>query len=103
MDMHIAFTDDGGDGDLAVNYDASGLGDRQSLLVSNQFYRYGFYTHQLHELLRGVGFSAEAAADVQPSEQGMQEAGRASYDAELIADEVRSAADPSGILRTGQG
>jgi C4-dicarboxylate transporter len=44
----------------------------------------------LKQLLVEAGFSAAAAADVCTSEWGMQDVGRASYDACLIAEEVLS-------------
>lgn len=93
-----------GDGDLAVNYSIEGLentggGDMGTLImrgwddelgtVMRKFYSEEAFTGRLREILIAHGFSAEAAANVNGSEWGMQDEGRASYDAYEIADEVR--------------
>jgi hypothetical protein len=92
-----------GDGDLAVNWDMTGLentggGNMGTLLmrgwqdevgnVMGRFYWNNEFNARLKELLIAAGFS-NAAAHVTTSEWGMQEEGRASYDASSIADEVR--------------
>lgn len=96
------------DGDLAVNYDISRLQNDASaqtmgtMLLRNlhsedevtqvmsEFYWEHAYDEELAEILLSAGFSAEAVADVSGSEWGMQDEGRASYDAYAIADEVRA-------------
>ena len=78
------------DGDLYVNWDASGLSDDAAEHVMHAFYSNGAFDSALNILLQELGFSA-AAADISGSESGMQDVERASYDAELVADEVRAA------------
>ena len=95
-----------GDGDLAVNWGVDGLentggGDMGTLImrgsndevgkVMGKFYWKHMFDARLRELLIAAGFSLAAARDVSGSEWGMQDEGRASYDAGLIADEVRKA------------
>lgn len=109
--MFVGIEDDGdgyfNDGDLAVNWSIEGLTNNENaqtmgmLLLRNlhsddevtqvmgEFYWENGFTERLRELLVAQGFSAEAAADVTTSEWGMQDEGRASYDAYVIADEVR--------------
>jgi hypothetical protein len=99
--MYIAPDEYEADGDLAVEYDTTGPDDQGIRQAMDNFYRKRCWTHELQVLLQRVGFGTEAAGSVEGSESGMQDDGRASYDAELIANEVRSAADPSGILRGG--
>ena len=111
ISMFVGTTDDGdgyfGDGDLAVNYSIEGLTNNAdadtmgSLLMRNihsedevtaamgMFYWDSAYTARLREILIAHGFSADAANGVSGSEWGMQDEGRASYDAYSIADEVR--------------
>jgi len=94
------------DGDLAVNWDASKLqnnggGDMGPLAmrgwddevgkVMGFFYWDAGYNNRLHAHLVAAGFTASAAYNVSGSEWGMQDEGRASYDAYDIADEVRAA------------
>lgn len=96
-----------GDGDLAVNWCIEGLTNNTeantmgSLLMRNtnsndevtkamgMFYWDRAFTKRLREILVAQGFSKKAASEVSGSEWGMQEEGRASYDAYSIADEVR--------------
>lgn len=96
-----------GDGDLAVCWSVEGLTNDESaqtmgsLLLRNihsdddvtrvmgEFYWEHGFDERLRELLVAHGFSAEAAESVCGSEWGMQDEGRASYDAEGIAEEVR--------------
>jgi hypothetical protein len=95
------------DGDLAVNYDISKLqndtsaqtmgtmllrnlhSDDEVTQIMSEFYWEQAYNDELREILLTAGFSAEAVANVYTSEWGMQDEGRASYDASAIADEVR--------------
>ena len=95
------------DGDLAVNWDTEGLSNNEAadtagnLLLRNMhsddditnvmgmFYWDDAFTERLREILVAHGFSKEAAEYVHTSEWGMQDIGRASYDANDIADEVR--------------
>ena len=95
-------------GDLAVNWkyeesDNAGYVDSTMLLMRNnnatdnvtetmgQFYWEHCFDEQLSTLLQQHGFSAAAANDVCTSEWGMQDVGRASYDANLIAEEMLAA------------
>lgn len=80
-----------GDGDLAVNWSTDGLTNEQIVSVAESFYSDNAYTARLRELLVAAGFSEIAANDVATSEWGMQDDGRASYDAALVADAVRNA------------
>lgn len=110
ISMFVGITNDDdywGDGDLAVNWDIEGLSNNAdadtmgSLLmrdmrseddvtkVMGMFYWDNAYTERLREILVAHGFSKEAADNVYTSEWGMQDEGRASYDAYSIADEVR--------------
>ena len=95
------------DGDLAVNWeeadDAAYEDGNSMLLMRNthsadentetmgQFYWEHCFDEQLSTLLQQHGFSAAAANAVSGSEWGMQDVGRASYDAYEIAEEVRAA------------
>ena len=96
------------DGDLAVNYNIDNLqndetaqtmgtmllrnlhSDDEVTAVMSEFYWEHSYDSELAEILLGAGFSEAAVADVCTSEWGMQDEGRASYDASSIADEVRA-------------
>lgn len=80
-----------GDGDLAVNWDTSGLTSDEIADIAGKFYWNDEYNARLQNVLLAAGFSSDAASDVATSEWGMQDDGRASYDAALIADEVRAA------------
>jgi hypothetical protein len=88
-----------------VNWDASKLqnnggGNMGTLLmrgwndavgaVMRRFYSEGEFDSAVHDALCAAGFSSNAAG-IYGSEWGMQEEGRASYDAYSIADEVRAA------------
>lgn len=95
-------------GDLAVDWSMEGLVNNEdartmgTLLVRNlhskdditkvmgEFYWENGFTERLKEILLECGFSAVAVADVTTSEWGMQDEGRASYDANLIAKEARA-------------
>jgi hypothetical protein len=104
--MYVAKDADAGDGDLAVNWSAEGLqntggGDMGSLImrgwedevgrVMGEFYWEHGYDGRLQEILVAAGFPVAAAEAVGGSEWGMQDEGRASYDAPEIANAVRAA------------
>ena len=96
------------DSDLAVNYSIDKLQNDETaqtmgtMLLRNlnsndevtqvmsEFYWEHSYDDELAEILLNAGFSASAVAEVRTSEWGMQDEGRASYDANSIADEVRA-------------
>jgi len=95
-------------GDLAVNWayeDADNAGYTEStvLIMRNnnatdnvtetmqEFYWENCFAAELEAILLAAGFSTEAAADVCTSEWGMQDEGRASYDANCIAEEMLAA------------
>ena len=95
-------------GDLAVNWayeDADNAGYTEStvLIMRNnnatdnvtetmqEFYWENCFTAELEAILLAAGFSTEAAADVCTSEWGVQDEGRASYDANCIAEEMLAA------------
>jgi len=93
------------DGDLAVNYNIDALqndetaqtmgmlllrnihSDDEVTAVMGQFYWEGAFTERLNAILADCGFTS---CNVHTSEWGMQDEGRASYDAYDLADEVRS-------------
>ena len=83
-----------GDSDLAVNYSivlrkVSSADDVIKMMAT--FYWDNAYTSTLQAKLIAAGFSTAAARNVATSEWGMQDEGRASYDAYTVADEVRAA------------
>ena len=95
-------------GDLAVNWefaeaDTAGYTESTMLIMRNnnatdnvtqtmqEFYWEDCFTAELEAILLTAGFSTEAAADVCTSEWGMQDEGRASYDANCIAEEMLAA------------
>ena len=109
--MHVGLVEEDGyyyDGDLAVNYNIDRLQNDETaqtmgtMLLRNvnsndevtevmsEFYWEHSYDVELRDILLEAGFSADAVADVCTSEWGMQDEGRASYDASSIADEVRA-------------
>ena len=53
-----------------------------------EFYWEHAFDEQLKQILLDAGFSTTAVADVCTSEWGMQDEGRASYDANAIAEEM---------------
>ena len=94
------------DGDLAVNWaaeDDSSYVHNSSMLMRDtgdsnnntvtmgEFYWESAFTATLHTLLQQHGFSKADAEQVCTSEWGMQDVGRASYDANSIGDAVRAA------------
>jgi len=95
-------------GDLAVNWkyaetDNAGYVESTMLLMRNnsatdnvtetmqEFYWENCFATELETILAEAGFSTEAVADVFTSEWGMQDEGRASYDANCIAEEMLKA------------
>ena len=93
-------------GDLAVNWEEEDDNDyvhNSSMLMRDiddsnnntetmgQFYWESAFDEQLQQLLKQNGFSAAAAEDVCTSEWGMQDVGRASYDAFAVAEEMLAA------------
>ena len=95
-------------GDLAVHWeyadaDTAGYTESPMLLMRNnnatdnvtetmqEFYWENCFTDTLVQILTDAGFSTDAAADVCTSEWGMQDEGRASYDANCIAEEMLAA------------
>ena len=102
------YTDTDCMGDLAVNWkyaetDNAGYVDSTMLLMRNnnatdnvtetmqEFYWENCFATELEAILLEAGFSTEAVADVFTSEWGMQDEGRASYDAFEIAAEMLAA------------
>jgi len=79
------------DGDLYVLWDETGMTDDAIETVMSEFYSEDAFTAELKTILLECGFSEFAVEDVCTSESGMQDEGRASYDAFAIADEVRAA------------
>lgn len=91
-------------GDLAVNWkavDDSNYDDGNSTLLMRNihdenantqtmgaFYWDNAFTETLQSILKTNGFSENAVADVCTSEWGMQDVGRASYDAYTVAEEI---------------
>lgn len=90
-------------GDLAVNWEAADDADyveSEMLLMRNnadtnsntqtmqEFYWENAFADKLQSILLENGFSKQAVADVFTSEWGMQDAGRASYDAFEIAQQM---------------
>ena len=108
ISMHVSVDDDGElySGDLAVNWQAeddSDYVDNTTLLMRDiddtnnntatmgEFYWEHAFDDTLHTILQQHGFSKAAAEDVGTSEWGMQDVGRASYDAYDIAEEMLAA------------
>ena len=103
--FYVAKDEDEGSGDLAVNYDITNLQNDETaqtmgmLLLRNLhsddevtqamsfFYWDGAFTERLNEILADCGFTA---CNATTSEWGMQDEGRASYDAYDLADEIRA-------------
>ena len=106
IDFYVAKDADEGSGDLAVSYDISTLQNDETaqtmgtLLLRNMhsddevtvamghFYWDGAFTQRLQEIIANAGFAS--ASDITTSEWGMQDEGRASYDAYDLADEIRN-------------
>jgi hypothetical protein len=106
IDMFVAKDDEDCSSDLAVSYDISTLQNDETaqtmgtLLLRNvhsddevtvamgHFYWDGAFTERLREIIANAGFAS--ASDITTSEWGMQDEGRASYDAYDLADEIRA-------------
>ena len=106
IDMFVAKDDEDCSSDLAVWYDISTLQNDETaqtmgtLLLRNvnsddevtvamgHFYWDGAFTERLQEIIANAGFAS--ASDITTSEWGMQDEGRASYDAYDLADEIRA-------------
>ena len=106
IDMFVAKDDEECSSDLAVSYDISTLQNDETaqtmgtLLLRNMhsddevttamghFYWDGAFTQRLQEIITNAGFAS--ASDITTSEWGMQDEGRASYDAYDLADEIRA-------------
>jgi hypothetical protein len=106
IDMFVAKDDEDCSSDLAVWYDISTLQNDETaqtmgmLLLRNidsedevttamgHFYWDGAFTERLREIIANAGFAS--ASDITTSEWGMQDEGRASYDAYDLADEIRN-------------
>ena len=93
-------------GDLAVEWEAeddSNYVHNSSMLMRDtsdsnnntatmgEFYWEHAFDDKLHAILQAAGFTQEAAESVCTSEWGMQDVGRASYDANAIAEEMLQA------------
>jgi hypothetical protein len=93
-------------GDLAVEWEAENDDDythNTALLMRNasdnnnntatmgEFYWEHAFDDTLHTILQENGFSKAAAEEVSGSEWGMQDVGRASYDAYSVAEEMLAA------------
>ena len=78
--------------DLAVNWEAQDDTILDNCIVNSQtlemFYYQDKFTKTLQNILQNCGFSKEACNDVCTSEYGMQDIGRASYDAYKLNDEI---------------
>jgi len=100
------YTDTDCIGDLAVNWeeedDTNYVHNNSMLMRDNsdesnntetmqQFYWEHAFDDTLVQLLQAAGFSRAACEDVSGSEWGMQDVGRASYDANAIAEEMLAA------------
>lgn len=104
--MFVNEDEEEGCGDLAVSYDISNLQNDESartagmLLLRNMhsddevtkamsyFYWEDMFTDDLQQILADAGFTS--TSDIHTSEWGMQDEGRASYDAFDLADEIRN-------------
>jgi hypothetical protein len=109
--MFVASDEDEGCGDLAVSYDISNLqndteartikaGTHEMLLrnlhsddevtkAMGHFYWDNAFTERLRNIIADAGF--KNVNDISTSEWGMQDEGRASYDAFDLAEEIREA------------
>jgi len=108
ISQYVAFDPDEVSGDIAVNWNTNGLTDNPAAVtmgtlqlrdlnspdevtgVMGKFYWEHGWDDRLRELLLTAGFTADAVEAVTGSEWGMQEPGRASYDAYECADEARA-------------
>lgn len=108
ISQYVFFDPEIGSCDIAVNWNTAGLTDNPAAVtmgtlqlrdlnspdevtgVMGQFYWEHGWDDRLRELLLTAGFTVDAAEAVTSSEWGMQEPGRASYDAYECADEARA-------------
>ena len=78
--------------DLAVNWEAPDNNIVDNCIINTQtkemFYYQNKFTKTLQNILQNCGFSKEACNDVCTSEYGMQDIGRASYDADKLTKEI---------------
>ena len=106
INFFVAKDADYGTSDLAVCYDISTLQNDETaqtmgtLLLRNMhsddevtvamghFYWDDAFTARLRDIVAACGFAS--ASDITTSEWGMQDEGRASYDAYNLADEIRN-------------
>ena len=74
--------------DLGVNWEAPDNNIVDNCIINTQtkeiFYYQNKFTKTLQNILQNCGFSKEACNDVCTSEYGMQDIGRASYDADKL-------------------
>jgi len=77
-------------GDLGVMWDTEGLDRDQLHDMMTNLYSKNIFEEPLHQLLATLGFSSVASSSVQVSEWGMQDEGRASYDAFGVAEEIQN-------------
>jgi hypothetical protein len=109
ISMFVAKEEEDCSGDMAVGWCVDGLqndptADTMGTLllrnfhsndevtaVMSEFYWKQAFNNELHGVLMECGFSEAAVKAVGTSEWGMQDEGRASYDAYDVADEVRAA------------
>lgn len=108
MTLAINLGDDGYAGDLGVNWEVAGRASKEQptgLLmrglpggpadevgtIMGRFYWEREFNRHVAAALVAAGFSEKAAAGVSGSEWGMQDEGRASFDAYEIADELAQA------------
>ena len=79
------------EGDLAVLWDCEPFEDDEDEIenIIEQFYNGHEFDARLKEILIANGVSVAAANTIRGSEYGMQDEGRASYDASELAAELR--------------
>lgn len=77
-------------GDLSVNWQDEGISEENADDIMFRFYEDEMFLPEIKAKLLEIGFSEDAANSVMPSESGMQDTGRASYDHDLY-DEIRAA------------
>ena len=75
--------------ELVVEWSADGLTYEEVQAVTDAMYCEQAFTAQLREILYAAGFSKSVAYKTTTSEGGMQEEERASYDGNMLADEMR--------------
>jgi hypothetical protein len=90
--QQVCYPAEGHTGDLGVEWTMTGATNKQLEEVLYALYYGKEFNEHLQNILRCAGFSDAAAADVCGSEQGMQDIGRASYDALTLGREICEAA-----------